>query len=300
LRVSREHQTLLVLVLGLIMVAGSLTIPNSERRSAGHTLAMVNDATIERSQFDAAAGRVGAYSQVARQDLLRYMIDEELLVQRASEIGLLDSDQQLRRLTVRLTIDTLTREARTEAASDRDLNAFYLSHPELSGPRYLFAIEAARLTGNAAVVAAKQNQIADRITRTCSLVCAARQYGALLIEVPSGLSEPREFVSRLGGDVVSGLLDSRPGQLLTLRESSESLLMVQVVERQLIPPAVEWPAQRAVVEAAYRAAAASRELCERLKVRWRTAPIWLSAEFGALEKARASESCVGHVTRVED
>ncbi|MFW2390493.1 MAG: SurA N-terminal domain-containing protein [Polyangiales bacterium] len=96
-------------------------------------VAWVNDRPISRSSYEAAlravAGdrKTGALREDDRERVLERLIDQELLIDRAIELGLHERDPQIRNQLATAMIDFLVRRAEDEAsaASEAELRAFY-------------------------------------------------------------------------------------------------------------------------------------------------------------------------------
>lgn len=103
---------LTILSVGLALVAHE-AVSWAGPKLRGNQVALVNQQPIDRAAFERLARQVNVTGVRDRELLLSYLIGEELLVQRALEIGLLESDHQLRNLIVRRTIDTAAQSAAT-------------------------------------------------------------------------------------------------------------------------------------------------------------------------------------------
>lgn len=114
-----------------LALAGALAprTPASVRRS--EAVAFVNDVPIPRATLVATLARWGMAPESLRRAAIDNLVDEELLVQRAVEIGLLDSDRSVRKALARAAIDMAVSENDAVAPSEAELRAFYASHAAL-------------------------------------------------------------------------------------------------------------------------------------------------------------------------
>jgi SurA N-terminal domain len=83
-------------------------------------VASVNGVPISQRDLERAAQLAHIEQSALRPKLLGYLIDQELIVQHAVEIGLVVDDPELRRLVVRRTMDAATRNSDKEDATAAD------------------------------------------------------------------------------------------------------------------------------------------------------------------------------------
>jgi hypothetical protein len=115
----------------LLAVAGAL-VPNTKDFS-GNVVARVNGKAITLPDVDFALGRLSGDGQQTvtskeRSAALRWLVDQELLIQRGVEIGLLDSDLTVRKAIAGATIDTVVASVLAQEPTEEELRAFYTSH----------------------------------------------------------------------------------------------------------------------------------------------------------------------------
>ena len=131
---SRRAQWLLALgaAIGLAAATFGLMTPGARTSDAlpDGAVASVNGSLIRRADYERLLAGLAADSRnpiddEARQHVLDRMIDEELLVQRAIELGLVEIDRRVRAdLTSNLIQSVVTSAEETEPTRD-DLEAFY-------------------------------------------------------------------------------------------------------------------------------------------------------------------------------
>jgi len=131
MRTSRVLQAV-VAVGGLsLALMGALAPRAPASVRASEAVAFVNDVPIPRATLAAALARSGATAETARRALIANLVNEELLVQRAVEIGLLDSDRNVRKALGRAAIDMAVSENATIAPTETELRAFHANHAAL-------------------------------------------------------------------------------------------------------------------------------------------------------------------------
>lgn len=118
------------LALGLIFVLVSVLTPSWEHAGDTEVVALVNGAPITREKYL-------AYLQTLSEDkkdpirpedseyILQRIIEEELLVQRGVEVGMLESDKRSRAALVNAMISMTTAAAEAKAPSEAELTDFY-------------------------------------------------------------------------------------------------------------------------------------------------------------------------------
>jgi parvulin-like peptidyl-prolyl isomerase len=120
-----------------VALAGALS--PRVRLDRGDAAAVVNDVAIPRAALERAAARLGVSPDdaAARDAVLARLVDEELLVQRAGEIGLVDSDREIRKALVRAAIDR-TVDAAPRTATEAALRTFHAANADFfRAPRRL-------------------------------------------------------------------------------------------------------------------------------------------------------------------
>jgi parvulin-like peptidyl-prolyl isomerase len=122
---------------------------------AGDTLVRVNERPITNAQLDRAAQRLAAggarqLTGAERQSLIRLLIDEELLLQRAESLGVLQADPGVRKAIVRATIDGVVEDFLAEPPEDQQLQQFYRQHQAVFERPARVAVDALRFDDLAA------------------------------------------------------------------------------------------------------------------------------------------------------
>lgn len=115
---------------GLVLAIAGLLAPGPMVDPPGGAMAVVNGVPIARADFDRALDAVESdrRNPVPEGDgerVLDRLIDEELLLQHALDLGLPRSDPRVRGQLVRAVVDLVVAEAEAEAPTDAALEAFY-------------------------------------------------------------------------------------------------------------------------------------------------------------------------------
>jgi parvulin-like peptidyl-prolyl isomerase len=88
----------------------------------------ITSAQLTRIQQRLAAGDSRQITEVERNSLIRLLIDEELLLQRAESLGVVQVDPGVRKAIVRAAIDGIVEDFLAEALQDQQLEQFYRRH----------------------------------------------------------------------------------------------------------------------------------------------------------------------------
>lgn len=95
------------------------------------TLARVNDTFISRELYERTSARLSATSATSvDNDVLQMLIDDELLVQRGVELGMLNSDLAVRQAVLDSMVASITAEADSADPTDLELEAHLAENAE--------------------------------------------------------------------------------------------------------------------------------------------------------------------------
>lgn len=115
---------------GFVLAAFGTLAPTFKDLSNG-VVARVNGKIITAEELTFAlerSGKTGAVTREQRVAVLRQLIDQELLVQRGVEIGLLEADHTVRKTITMAMIDAVVAQVLAQEPAEKDLQGFYQSH----------------------------------------------------------------------------------------------------------------------------------------------------------------------------
>jgi len=130
MRVPRPAQSIAAAAGLAIALSGAIAPAPRGADESGAVVACVNGAPIREAALERALGRRRApqgdpADPLLRAALIDRLVDEELLVQRAAEVGLVLSDRGVRKALARAAIDEAVGDAAARAPSGRELRAFH-------------------------------------------------------------------------------------------------------------------------------------------------------------------------------
>lgn len=287
--VSRAQKRLLFGA--LIGLTAALTTVVAPGRGARVTLpddvaALVDGKPVQRSLVARAAGLVASdrkpnASDVPTDEIVRRLVEEELLVQRAVAVGILDSDVSVRRAIVRAMLDSIVLDAESAAVDAAALKEFFESYRDrfMSAPR----LEVERVVFHekpGGVAAAKRAALAVGALRSGAPTAEVRaSYGdEPLVVLPSGPLSPAELTEYAGPEAARLMTQAQPGDV-TSPLATDNGLQVLRLRRRLTAPSVSFENERPLIESVYRKQRVDEALRAYLERLWNSADIVLAKDL---------------------
>lgn len=134
-----ERLLLAAAFLGLLIALASSQTNDRNQLSEAGAIARINDRHIDRTEFAGAyqallADKTKAPTAADKKLVLDRLIEEELLVQRGLEIGLLEGDAQVRKAVAMAVIEFVLAQNGSDALDDANLRRFYRDNINLFTP----------------------------------------------------------------------------------------------------------------------------------------------------------------------
>lgn len=261
-------------LIGLVL-ALSGAVEGTLGRSAPDVLVRVSGAPIRRADVDAALVRLGVEATAdaaVRQAVLDRLVDEALLVERAQETGLIESDLTVRKAVIRAVIDTVVAEAAAMPTDEAALRAFHANNAALfTAPRLVrVGMIHFRDASSPAAARARAALAAAAIGGGLPFDEAARRFGDPGAAPASGALVPEAVLRRqLGPALADAALALAAGEISAPVEAQGALHLVMLVESRP-SHALSIDEARGAVEAELmrrRSDDALRGLRERLRAR---------------------------------
>lgn len=204
----------------------------------GDAIAVVDGTPIQRSVFDSAidglaSAKRTALTEAEKREALERIIDEELLLQRALELGLGESDPQSRKALVNAMLQFSIADATRRTPSDAQLQAFYGERPKLIAPQPLLTVRGVSFDQKDEARARAFKALLDGGK---GFEEAVRQTAAEGLLLPGGPVIPSKIAEYAGASVRDAALSLQPGQSLGPIGIANRLVFVHVVARTETPP----------------------------------------------------------------
>jgi len=259
--------------LGIALAAVGLvrggTLPGDALESG--EVARVNGVPIPGDELERMLGALEAdkrnpVAEADRARVLARLVDEELLVQRAVEIGLVDSEPGVRKALVQALVDSVVAEAESEEPDPTALRRFYEENRDYFGAGERIRVE--RLVFRAG---SKRGEPAGRAREARRALAEGRPLEAVaaeladepLVPVPASALPASKLREYLGDDLARQALAASEGVWSEPLASAEGVQILRVAERQRAESA-PFDAVAAQVAAEWRRRQGDRALREYL------------------------------------
>ena len=224
--------------LGLVAAMWSALGVGSSIERYGDAIAVVDGTPIARSVYDSAieglaSAKRNPLTEAEKREALERIIDEELLLQRALELGLGESDPPSRKALVNAMLQFSIAEAGKREPSDAELARFYADRPKLIAPQPLLTVRGVSflMKDEARAVAFKA-----AIDGGESFEAAVKKVGAEGLLLPNGPVIPAKIAEYAGGTFRDTALSLQKGQTVGPVEIANRLVFVHLVDRTETPP----------------------------------------------------------------
>ncbi len=224
------------------------TAPGSESLPEG-AAAVVNGAVIrevdyQRALAALASDRRDPISDADRQHILDRLIEEELLVQRAVDLGLDKTDPVVRNTLVSAMIETIVAGVGQTEPSDEEVAAFYEANRDFFArtDRYWvrqlrFPIRGADGQENEAAARARAEEAGRRLREGEKLSVLARELGAGgVLPLPDGYLPATKLREYLGPTPALRATQMQTGEVSEPVRGGSAWHVLQMVERVTSPP----------------------------------------------------------------
>ena len=218
-------------IAGLILVLVGSNTQIEHRNYPAHTLVLVNQKPITKATLTVARQRSSALTNdIQQQDplLIQRLIDDELILQRAESLGVLEADPGIRKLLARSTINKINTESQSLVISESQLRDFYDNHQAVFQTPARFAVQAARfLTAEEAMTARSQILAGSRLSETVSSAD-----GAVLMKMPRSLLPTHMLRRYLGTGLTDAILQLDQERLSPPIAQDGGLYLLHLLKQQ--------------------------------------------------------------------
>lgn len=213
-------------------------------------VAVVDSIPIPRAVYDSAieglaSAKRNPLTEAEKREALDRIIDEELLLRRALELGLAESDPASRKTLVNAMLQFTIADAAKLEPTEEQLRAFYADRPRLIAPQPLLTVRATSFP----------NTELDRIARVQTSLKAGKAFetavaaaGGTLILLPKGPIVPAKIAEYAGASIRDIALTLENGQTAGPIEVGRRAVYVHLVNRTDAPPPPLEQVREVVVE----------------------------------------------------
>ncbi len=225
------------LVLGLVGVLVSVITPSWDGPGDSGVVAVVNDTAITRAKYLSylealATDKKDPIGTEDSQYVLQRIIEEELLVQRGVEVGLLESDKRTRAALVNGMISMTTTAAEAKAPSEGELAEFFQENIDYFTPT-------ARLRARQLIV--KGEGAEQRAGEAYRLLVAGERFQTVESEygtpvaliVPDSLLPPAKLREYLGPTLTQMLMEQPAGFVTEPQPMSNGFRIVLLLDKEV-------------------------------------------------------------------
>jgi hypothetical protein len=201
-------------------------------------VAVVDGVPIPRAVYDSAieglaSAKRNPLTEAEKREALERIIDEELLLRRALELGLAESDPASRKVLVNAMLQFSVADAAKREPTEEQLRAFYADRPKLIAPQPLLTVRATSFP----------NTDLDRIARLQTEMANGKAFdaavaavGGELILLPKGPVVPAKIAEYAGASIRDIALTLEKGQTAGPIEVGRRVVYVHLIDRAGEPP----------------------------------------------------------------
>ena len=215
----------------LLLLAGSNTQINWLHQPAD-TIVLVNQQPVTETALRVARQRSGMLTadistQGRDQQLLQRLIDDELILQRAEELGILQADPGIRKLLARSAIETVVSKSQALPVTESELVAFYDNHQAVFQQPQRITLQSAQFDDVETANTTRNAVIAGQ-----SLKKAASITGAEMLPIPLSPLPKHALIRYLGASLTDLALTLSTMEVSQPIIRGDSVYLLQVFENQ--------------------------------------------------------------------
>lgn len=204
----------------------------------GDAIAIVDGTPIPRTVYDSAIEGLGTakrnpLTDGERREALDRIIDEELLLHRALELGLGESDPPSRKALVNAMLQFSIAEASKRVPTDAELAKFYAERPKLIAPQPLLTVRAVSFAQGESD---KANRLKAALDSGTDFDEAVKRNGGEGVLLPGGPVIPAKVAEYAGGTIRDTALTLAKGKTAGPLTIGERIVFVHLVDRTETPP----------------------------------------------------------------
>lgn len=224
-----------------VAAAGLVSKPRAAHTVPDDAIATVNGTLLRRADYERAvealaSDRRSGLADDDKRHVLDRLVDEELLVQRAFELGLAQRDRRVRTDLVTAMIEAVTNEAEQSEPSDADVAAYFAEHRDYFATPGRMQVEQVfvRASGDAdADALARARDAAEKLRAGVSAEAVQTEAGpAPVATLPGGALPAAKLREYLGPAAVEALLALAPGAVSEPVRAAGGYHVLRLVARE--------------------------------------------------------------------
>lgn len=195
-------------------------------------IAKIDDRAISRAKYDSYLGSVAQSRKAGLIDsdaynILERMIDEELLIQRAFDLGMLENDSEIRSTIIQKMIGSIIADAKNLRFSKNDLQKFFAENQDFFAPSpKLHLIKLSFSTSNENQALQAQNMLLNG-----DLISARSLAEVDVIQLPNTLLPTMKIREYIGPYLTQEALKLEDGQVSKILKLDDKLHVLVVIKK---------------------------------------------------------------------
>jgi len=204
----------------------------------GDAIAVVDGIPIPRAVYDTAieglaSAKRDPLTEAEKREALQRIVDEELLLRRAQELGLAESDPSSRKALVNAILQFSIADTAKLEPTDEELRKFYADRPKLIAPQPLLTVRAVSFANTDTGRIARMKAA---LGRGAAFEATAKTVGGEPALLPKGPVIPSKIAEYAGPTVRDAALALRKGQSAGPIEIGRRVVFVHLLDRSEAPP----------------------------------------------------------------
>ena len=228
------------LALGLLFVLISVLTPSWDTVANIDVVAVVNETPITREKYlsylqTLSEDKKDPISSRDSEYILQRIIEEELLVQRGVEVGMLESDKRSRAALVNAMISMTTKSAEAKAPDEQALTEFFQDNLDYFTATSRLRVRQLVVTGEDSDRRARLAY--QRLKDGDDLLAVNHVFGnEVALSVPDSLLPPAKLREYLGPTLTRMLTQRSAGFISEPQAMDSGYRILQLVENEVSPP----------------------------------------------------------------
>ncbi|MBT5071364.1 MAG: peptidyl-prolyl cis-trans isomerase [Porticoccaceae bacterium] len=214
-------------VAGLVLVLVGSKSEVNWHLNPSDTLVLVNQQPITQATLNTALVTLGLPKNPSTQhSILQRLVDDELILQRAEDLGILQADPGIRKLLARSAIENITNDTKNLPVDKSALRAFYESHQAIFEESSRTTLKAFKFNTLEQASNARTHKLTGgQLDEVIGLI-----EGAQRVDIPLSLLPEHMLRRYLGVDLSSKIIGLAEGEISKPIRQKNGVYLVQVLD----------------------------------------------------------------------